>query len=66
MKLKAAPEAAASQDPFRIEISDGTQTFAATYLIPFTEPRGDLLITTDTQPWLTVAAKAAEKKPAAK
>lgn len=66
MKLKAAPEAAASQAPFRIEISDGTQTFAATYLIPFTEPRGDLLITTDTQPWLTVAAKSAEKKPAAK
>jgi len=66
MKLKAAPEAAASQAPFRVEISDGTQTFAATYLIPFTEPRGDLLVTTDTQPWLTVAAKAAEKKPAAK
>jgi hypothetical protein len=66
MKLKAAPEAAASQAPFRVEISDGTQTFAATYLIPFTEPRGDLLLTTDTQPWLTVAAKAAEKKPAAK
>lgn len=66
MKLKATAEAAASQAPFRVEISDGTQTFAATYLIPFTEPRGDLLITTDTHPWLTVAAKAAEKKPAAK
>jgi len=66
MKLKATAEAAASQAPFRVEISDGTQTFAATYLIPFTEPRGDLLITTDTHPWLTVAAKAVEKKPAAK
>lgn len=66
LKLKATPEAVASQDPFRIEISNGTQTFLATYLIPFTEPRGDLLITTDTQPWLTVAAKAAEKKPTAK
>jgi hypothetical protein len=66
MKLKAAPDAAISQAPFRIEIGDGTQNFAAIYNIPFTEPRGDLLITSDTHPWLTVAAKAAEKKPAAK
>jgi hypothetical protein len=66
LTLKSAPEAAASQSPFRVEISDGTQTFTATYAIPFTEPRGDLLITTDKQPWLTVAAKPAEKKAAAK
>jgi hypothetical protein len=57
LTLKATPEAAESQSPFRVEISDGTQTFKATYLIPFTEPRGDLLITTDTQPWLTLTAK---------
>lgn len=66
MKLKAAPEAAAGQAPFRIEIGDGTQHFFVTYTIPFTEPRGDLLMTTDTHPWLTVAAKSGENKPAAK
>ncbi|MBL9130099.1 MAG: hypothetical protein JNG86_02800 [Verrucomicrobiaceae bacterium] len=64
--LKATAEAAASQAPFRIEVSDGAQTFVASYTVPFTEPRGDLLITTDTKPWLTVAAKKAETKAPAK
>ena len=57
LTLKATAEAAASEAPFRIEITDGTQTFAATYLIPFTEPRGDLLITRDEKAWLSVVAK---------
>lgn len=61
LTLKAAPEAAASQAPFAVEIvtsaPDAVQTVLASYAIPFTEPRGDLLITTDTRPWLTVTAK---------
>jgi len=32
-------------------------TVTASYAIPFTEPRGDLLIMTDTRPWLTVVAQ---------
>lgn len=64
--LKAAADANASQDPFRVELTtsepDAPQTVIATYDVPFTEPRGDLLIMTDTQPWLTVALKAAAKK----
>ena len=68
--LKAAADTAVSQDPFQVEITtsgtDAPQTVVATYTIPFTEPRGDLLIMTDTQPWLTVAAKAPEKKAAPK
>lgn len=61
LTLKAAPEAVASQAPFAVEIvtsaPDAVQTVLASYAIPFTEPRGDLLITTDTRPWLTVTAK---------
>lgn len=61
LTLKAAAEAAGSQAPFAVEIvtsaPDTVQTVLAGYLIPFTEPRGDLLITTDTRPWLSVAAK---------
>jgi len=57
LTLKATAEAAASEAPFRIEITDGTQIFAATYLIPFTEPRGELLITRDEKAWLSVVAK---------
>ncbi|MDZ4405881.1 PPC domain-containing protein [Prosthecobacter sp.] len=61
LTLKAAPEAAASQAPFAVEIvtsaPDAVQTVLASYAIPFTEPRGDLLITSDTHPWLTVTAK---------
>jgi hypothetical protein len=33
------------------------ETVTASYAIPFLEPRGDLLIMTDTHPWLTVVAK---------
>ena len=58
--LKAAPEAAASQATFRVELAVDGQTFIPNYLVPFTEPRGDLLITTDTRPWLTVAAAKAK------
>jgi hypothetical protein len=29
----------------------------ASYVMPFTEPRGDLLIMSDTHPWLTVVEK---------
>ncbi len=61
LTLKAAPEAAASQAPFAVEIvtsaPDAVMTVIASYAIPFTEPRGDLLITSDTHPWLTVTAK---------
>lgn len=61
LTVKAAAEAATSQAPFAVEIissaPDAAQTVLASYTIPFTEPRGALLITTDTRPWLTVAAK---------
>jgi hypothetical protein len=61
LTLKAAPEAAVSQAPFAVEIvtsaPDAVQTVLASYAIPFTEPRGDLLIMSDTHPWLTVTAK---------
>lgn len=61
LTLKATPEAAASQAPFSVEIitsaPDAVETFKATYAIPFTEPRGDLLIMTDDHPWLTLVAK---------
>ncbi len=59
--LKAAADAAASQGPFGVEIvtgePDAEQAVPAVYAIPFTEPRGDLLIAKDTQPWLTVMGK---------
>jgi len=58
--LKAAPEAAASQATFRVELAVDGQTFIPSYVVPFTEPRGDLLITTDSRPWLTVAAAKAK------
>jgi hypothetical protein len=61
LTLKAAPDAAASQAPFAVELvtsaPDAVQTVLASYAIPFTEPRGDLLIMSDTHPWLTVTAK---------
>ncbi len=61
LTLKAAADAAATQAPFAVEIissaPDAAQTVLATYSIPFTEPRGALLITTDTRPWLTVPVK---------
>ncbi|MBL9176945.1 MAG: PPC domain-containing protein [Verrucomicrobiaceae bacterium] len=61
LTLKAAAEAAESQAPFAVEIvtsaPDVVQIELASYTIPFTEPRGDLLITSDTHPWLGVAAK---------
>lgn len=61
LTLKAAPDAAASQAPFAVELvttaPDVVQTVLASYAIPFTEPRGDLLIMSDTHPWLTVTAK---------
>lgn len=62
LTLKAAADAAASQAPFAVEISTSAPPAApppvlASYLIPFTEPRGDLLIMSDTHPWLTVAEK---------
>lgn len=59
--LKATAEAAASQTPFAVEIvtsaPDAVETLKAAYAIPFTEPRGDLLIMTDDHPWLTLVAK---------
>ncbi len=61
LTLKATPEAAASQAPFAVQIvtsaPDPIASVLASYAIPFTEPRGDLLITTDTRPWLTVTAQ---------
>jgi len=61
LTLKAATEAVASQSPFAVEVvtsaPDVLQTFTASYLIPFTEPRGDLLIVNDNSPWLTLTAK---------
>ena len=61
LTLKAAAEVIASQAPFAVELvtsaPDAVETVTATYAIPFTEPRGDLLIMTDTHPWLTVVAK---------
>lgn len=64
LTLKAAADVAANQAPFAIEIvtsaPDAVQTVLASYAIPFTEPRGDLLIMSDTHPWLTVVTA---KKP---
>jgi hypothetical protein len=61
LMLKAAAEVVANQAPFAVEIvtsaPDAVETVTATYVVPFTEPRGDLLITSDTHPWLTVVAK---------
>ena len=68
LKLEAIAEAEGSQAPFGVEIvtsePDKLQTVQAVYAVPFTEPRGDFLISTDARPWLTVAAKK-EEKPAA-
>ena len=64
LTLKATAEVVVNQAPFAVELvtsaPDAVETVTASYAIPFTEPRGDLLIMTDTHPWLTVAAK---KKP---
>jgi uncharacterized protein YdeI (BOF family) len=61
LTLKATEQAAKSQAPFAVELTtsapDAVATVTASYAIPFTEPRGDLLIMTDTHPWLTVLAK---------
>ena len=61
LTLKATVEAVASQSPFAVEVitsaPDVLQTVTARYLIPFTEPRGDLLIVNDNSPWLTLTAK---------
>ncbi len=61
LTLKATAEATASRAPFAVEIvtsaPDPVSTVTANYAIPFTEPRGDLLIMTDSHPWLTVVAK---------
>ncbi|MFM7605522.1 MAG: hypothetical protein ACKO8Z_10025 [Prosthecobacter sp.] len=57
--LKAAAGVAASQATFRVELAVDDQIVLPSYVVPFTEPRGDLLITTATRPWLPVfAAKA--------
>jgi hypothetical protein len=72
LTLKAATEAVASQAPFAVELITSTpdvlQTVTARYLIPFTEPRGDLLIVNDGSPWLTLTArpKTQEEPPPAK
>ena len=59
--LTAAVDVAANQAPFAVElltsVPDDVQSVKASYAIPFTEPRGDLLIMSDTHPWLTVVAK---------
>jgi hypothetical protein len=64
--LKAAAEAVGSQAPFAVEIvtgePDAVQAVAATYALPFSEPRGDLLIMTDSQPWLTVVGRKSDGK----
>jgi hypothetical protein len=61
LTLKATAETAKSQAPFAVELTtsapDAVAKVTASYAIPFTEPRGDLLIMTDTHPWLTVVAK---------
>jgi uncharacterized protein YdeI (BOF family) len=61
LTLKATAEVVANQAPFAVEIvtsaPDAVETVTASFAIPFTEPRGDLLIMTDTHPWLTVVAK---------
>lgn len=61
LTLKATAETAKSQAPFAVELTtsapDTVATVTASYAIPFTEPRGDLLIMTDTHPWLTVVAQ---------
>ncbi len=61
LTLKATAEVVANQAPFAVEIvtsaPDSVETVTASYAIPFVEPRGDLLIMTDTHPWLTVVAK---------
>lgn len=61
LTLKAGAEVAANQAPFAVELvtsaPDAVETVTATYAIPFLEPRGDLLIMSDTHPWLTVLAK---------
>ncbi|HEY1050283.1 MAG TPA: hypothetical protein VGE39_11030 [Prosthecobacter sp.] len=61
-KEKKAAEASAST-PAAAPASTGPVAMA-TYAIPFTELRGDLLIVTDTRPWLTVPKGGA--KPEAK
>lgn len=64
LTLKAAADVAANQAPFAVELvtsaPDAVETVVASYAVPFLEPRGDLLIMTDTHPWLTVVAT---KKP---
>jgi hypothetical protein len=59
--LKATEQAAKSQEPFAMEFitsaPDAVATETANYSIPFAEPCSDLLIITDTHPWLTVLAK---------
>jgi hypothetical protein len=61
LTLKAAADVVANQAPFAVELvtsaPDAVETVTASYAIPFTEPRGDLLIMSDTHPWLTVVAK---------
>ncbi len=61
LTLKAAADVAANQAPFAVELvtsaPDKVEPVTAAYAIPFTEPRGDLLIMSDTHPWLTVLAK---------
>ncbi|MEZ5387622.1 MAG: hypothetical protein R3F13_19100 [Prosthecobacter sp.] len=70
LKLEAQADAEVSQSPFAVELvtsePDKVQTVTAIYALPFPEPRGDFLITTDNRPWLTVAAKPAEKPATAK
>ncbi len=71
LTLQAAGEAAASQAPFRVEVviakgEAAEQIRPAEFVIPFNEPRGDLLLPRHPQPWLTLSAKAPAKKEAAK
>ena len=56
LTLKVAADAVVSQAPFAVEVTSDATTVRATYAVPFTEPRGALLIMNDAQPWLTVAA----------
>ncbi|MGV3662226.1 MAG: hypothetical protein ACO1TE_18715 [Prosthecobacter sp.] len=75
-KSKAEAEASTATPPAAAPIPAASPPVVpaatATYAIPFTELRGDLLIVSDARPWLTVpkgkesAAKKAEKDKAAK
>jgi hypothetical protein len=54
LKLTAAKDSAGSATPIIIGVCHGAQCTLAEYALPFEEPRGDLLIMRDAQPWISV------------